>query len=225
VKQDFSGGDRHRKNKLVEASHTNKWGISRSTFERMLRKAKQFGILTIHHTTRKKGGYSHNVYVFHRIDGSPNNQLTDRSTLEKRTTPPTQTTKTDSEAIFIENKTKIRKDLRRTTLEELDYTYVPSYVPEEFVKTVRPFYSRAKEICQFWDRALIAHRSYIINTPIQYFIPVIIKAFKETVYQWKRKKVRTTFEAYFYGTVVGMMTVEVRRMVARGRTGRCWLEG
>lgn len=52
-------------------SATNKMndmgGISRSTFERMLRKAKQFGILQVVNTVKSNGkGKGHNVYVFQR---------------------------------------------------------------------------------------------------------------------------------------------------------------
>jgi hypothetical protein len=46
----------------------NGFGISRSTFERMLRKAKGFGILTVKNTVKPKGGKGHNVFVFNTID-------------------------------------------------------------------------------------------------------------------------------------------------------------
>jgi hypothetical protein len=46
----------------------NGFGISRSTFERMLRKAKNFGILTVKNTVKRKGGKGHNVFVFNTID-------------------------------------------------------------------------------------------------------------------------------------------------------------
>lgn len=46
----------------------NGFGISRSTFERMLRKAKDFGILTVKNTVKPKGGKGHNVFVFNTID-------------------------------------------------------------------------------------------------------------------------------------------------------------
>ncbi|MFJ7746945.1 hypothetical protein [Peribacillus sp. NPDC097295] len=42
----------------------NGYGVSRSTFERMLRKAKELGILSIENTAKAKGGKGHNVYIF-----------------------------------------------------------------------------------------------------------------------------------------------------------------
>ncbi|WP_227937635.1 hypothetical protein [Alkalihalobacillus deserti] len=68
--------------KLVQACQHTKGGISRSTFERMLRKARFLGILSNYRTKRAKGGYSHSVYVFHRFDTSKPSQLNERETLE-----------------------------------------------------------------------------------------------------------------------------------------------
>ncbi|WP_249924179.1 hypothetical protein [Bacillus cereus] len=48
---------------IVAATHNDTIGISRSTFERMLRKAKSFGMIEIHNTS-KRGYQAHNVYVF-----------------------------------------------------------------------------------------------------------------------------------------------------------------
>ncbi len=198
--------------KLVEAAQKEKGGISRSTFERMLRKIKQLGILTIHHTTRKKGGYSHSVYVFHRIDGTSSEKLTERQTSKEPIAATVQPSKEHGKTNKFEIKQK-DKDLRRISLDSLDYTYVPSYVPFEFTKTVRPFFDRAKEICQLWDRALIAYRSMKFDDPIEFFTPTIIKAFKETVYQYKRQKIKTEFNAYYYGTLTGLLIVEKRKVV------------
>lgn len=56
---------------FTKTSHENNngYGFSRSTFERMLKKAVKLGILTIHSTNKvTKGGKGHNVYVFNRYD-------------------------------------------------------------------------------------------------------------------------------------------------------------
>ncbi|MCT8140501.1 hypothetical protein H1D32_24190 [Anaerobacillus sp. CMMVII] len=210
--------------KLVEATQDKKGGISRSTFERMLRKAKQLGILSIHHTTREKGGFSHSVYIFHRFDGALTEKLTEREQTPTSTVPTVQRENSPTETNSFETKTKRIKDLRPITLEDLDYTYVPNYVPESFVKVVKPFYDRAKDICQLWDRALIAYRSQRLVDPIERFLPTIIKAFKALVYQWKHNKINTSFIQYYYGTVVGMLAVESRRIIAEHKINvRHWL--
>lgn len=202
--------------KLVQAAQQKKGGISRSTFERMLRKAKQLGFLSVHHTIRKKGGYSHSVYVFHRIDIASWDQLTEREQVEKPITLPVSTPKKHPETSSLETNTK-RKENRPLELEQLDFTYVPSYVPILFTNTVKPFYRTATEICQLWDRARIAYRSQRFTEPIDHFLPLITKAFKETVYQYKRKRIKTSFLAYYYGTVQGILAVEKRKQVSAQR--------
>ncbi|MFV8830579.1 hypothetical protein [Alkalihalobacterium sp. APHAB7] len=73
--------------KLVQACQDIKGGISRSTFERMLRKAKSLGIISIIHTVRETGGYAHSVYIFNRFDTPNQEQLTSRKN-EKKSQPP-----------------------------------------------------------------------------------------------------------------------------------------
>ncbi|OIJ12623.1 hypothetical protein BKP35_10575 [Anaerobacillus arseniciselenatis] len=212
--------------KLVEATQSSQGGVSRSTFERMLRKAKKLGIITVHHTTREKGGISHNVYVFHKIDGANHKKLTDRHKPQKQEPSTVPIIKKAEETIKIENKNIKEKHLRPINIESLDHTYVPSYVPEPFIKAVRPFFDRAKQICELWDRVLIAYRSMKFTAPVEHFLPTIIQAFKETVYKYKQGKVKTGFVPYFYGTLSGMLVAEKRRrIVASERTEWCgWLE-
>lgn len=51
----------------VIADDNNGIGISRSTFKRMLRKAKKLGLLTIYKTMKSNGYQGANIYVFNRI--------------------------------------------------------------------------------------------------------------------------------------------------------------
>ena len=63
--------------KAVAATHKdNLFGISRSTFDRMLRKAKKFNLVTVINQFRKNGYQKHNVYVFNRLEDliSPTNE-------------------------------------------------------------------------------------------------------------------------------------------------------
>lgn len=205
---------------LVKATHKhNEGGISRSTFERMLQKAKKLGILSIISTTRQKGGTSHNVYIFQPFDGASTKQLTEREIPQQTQTAvavePHQKTPeavNEFESNTKEKNKKTIQELRPKIQEELDYTYVPSYVPEPFIKTVKPFFTRAKEICQLWDRALIAYKSQKFHEPIKRFLPLIIKGFKETVYKYKQNRIKTSFVQYYYGTVCRMLADEARRI-------------
>ncbi|OLS37912.1 hypothetical protein BTR22_05220 [Alkalihalophilus pseudofirmus] len=72
---------------LVSATHKQKdqGGISRSTFERMLRKAKQIGLLVVNGTTKANGkGKGHNVYVFKRYFLSTIDVLKNRILMHKQ---------------------------------------------------------------------------------------------------------------------------------------------
>jgi hypothetical protein len=212
-----------RISKLVEATHQDYQGISRSTFERMIRKAKQLGFLSVHHTIRTKGGLSHNVYVFHRFDGAHKEKLTDRPERKNPVRATAQRENTATKTTLLEKKPKKNQDLRSIPIEQLDYTFVPSHVPTQFTKTVKPFFNQAKQICKLWDRALIAYRSMRFDEPIEWLLPIITKAFKETVYRFKQKKIKTEFNAYFYGTLSGLLVVEKRKLVAKKRGAIRWL--
>lgn len=64
---------------IVSATHENAFiGISRSSFERMLRKAIKIGMVTVHNTYKnnKKG---HNVYVFNDIEDKINEKQESKS--------------------------------------------------------------------------------------------------------------------------------------------------
>ncbi|WP_246141219.1 hypothetical protein [Bacillus marasmi] len=53
---------------MVKTIHddANGHGISRSTFKRMIKKAIELGLLTVHETTRKNGSQTSNLYIFNR---------------------------------------------------------------------------------------------------------------------------------------------------------------
>lgn len=53
----------------VSGTHQNGlFGVSRSSFERMLRKAKKLNLITVIHEKRKNKWQTHNVFVFNRVD-------------------------------------------------------------------------------------------------------------------------------------------------------------
>ncbi|WP_216830596.1 hypothetical protein [Alkalihalobacterium elongatum] len=215
--------------KLVAAAQAKTGSLSRSTFERMLRKAQKLGILTVHHTIRQKGGYSHNVYVFHRSDGANPQKLTARPTTENPTAASLPAEQNTPKALLLKTKKHKDQNLRQQrpssqqNLEALDHTFVPSYVPAPFVKLAKPFFPRAKDICTFWDRTMIAYRSLKFEQPIETLLPVIIQAFKETVYKYKQNTIRTSFLQYFYGTVVGKLVAEKRKIVCEEQPWGAWL--
>ncbi|WP_216829780.1 hypothetical protein [Alkalihalobacterium elongatum] len=225
--------------KLVQACQNTKGGISRSTFERMLRKAKALGIISTIHTIRETGGYAHNVYIFNRFDTTTNEKLTSRNNSRNPNLPIADKGKKQQETLLAETKTLKDKDLRQEKTvnkinpinkmmdtDELDHTYVPDFVPTPFIKAVHPFFKGAKEICGLWNRAQIAYRSACFpeTTCINSLLPTIVQAFKHTVFRYKQNRIKSSFIPYFYGTMSNMLTIEKRKMVAKATRWGQWLE-
>lgn len=55
--------------KAVASTHTSEViGVSRSTFDRMLRKARKLNLITVINTQKANNYQAHNIYVFNRVD-------------------------------------------------------------------------------------------------------------------------------------------------------------
>lgn len=212
---------------LVQACQQTSGGISRSTFQRMLTKAKSLGIISIIPTVRKKGGQSHNVYVFHPFDKANDTQLTKRKNGKNPLTRVDKGHKNTKETTLYKTNKIIYKKRRNDNIyiTKLDETYVPSYVPIQFVQAVKPFFPKATKICKLWDRARIAFRASRFSplTSMESFLPQIIQTFKQTIYQYKRNRIRTTFIQYYYGAMAVMFSVEKRKIVAEKTGAPLWL--
>jgi hypothetical protein len=166
---------------INEEYHDN--GISRSTFKRMILKAKEIGILTTHETERKNGSQSSNLYVFNRF---PSNEPPKEEKLNRlnKTINPSKT-----------NNQKIKK--RTETPPELDHTFVSDRVPQDFVQLVKYFYSDAKTIEEYWKMAKIAAYRNICEEKTE-VLEIAIQSFKQLVNKIKTTKVKNPI-AYFYG--------------------------
>src|SRR5690606_18086202 len=58
-----------RLQKAVAATHQDEmFGVSRRTFDRMLRKARKLNLITVINQARKNKWQKHNVYVFNRLE-------------------------------------------------------------------------------------------------------------------------------------------------------------
>jgi hypothetical protein len=225
---------------LVSACSTKQGGISRATFVRMLRKAKSTGFLKIHKTYRTHGGFAHNVFVFHPIDVPAETQMTHREETgipsESKVDPKQSATESMNLFSNLQNKDlNIRQEKNVNTtsqpsasspqLQDLDYTFVPGNVPKEFIQTVKPFYDKAAEIYSFWHKALSVYKKFNFQSPLESLTPMVIDAFKTTVFHYKLQAIKTRFTQYFYGTLRAMFSAEKRREhVNRFRPDYNWLD-
>lgn len=66
---DISGVAWCKLQSAVAGTHQDEtFGVSRATFDRMLRKAKKLNLITVINQVRKNNWQKHNVYVFNRLD-------------------------------------------------------------------------------------------------------------------------------------------------------------
>ncbi|PAE26187.1 hypothetical protein [Bacillus sp. 7894-2] len=154
-------------------------GISRSTFKRMIAKAAEIGIFTVHETERKNGSQSSNLYVFNRFPKSE----------------PPKKDKLDHPNKTI-NLSKTNKNQKITKRNEtvLDHTFTSDRVPQSFISTVKYFFSEAKQIEEFWRMASLA--AYKNNCELS--SETAIHSFKQLIRKMKTSTIAKPV-AYFYG--------------------------
>jgi N-acetylglutamate synthase-like GNAT family acetyltransferase len=160
-------------------------GISRSTFKRMILKAKELGILTIYETERKNGSQSSNLYSFNRFPQSEPPE-------SKKLNQPKETNN-----LLKTNIQKINK--RNEAPIELDHTFVSDKVPQAFVQTVKYFFSDAKTIEEYWHMVQIAAFGFECKQQTEDVLEIAIQSFKQLIRKLKSTKQVAKPIAFFYG--------------------------
>jgi hypothetical protein len=182
----------------------NGFGISRSTFERMLRKAKDFGILTVKNTQKSKGGKGHNVYIFNKIDVLREKNLTHCEEVSNPCESKDGQTKKETEtSILLE--TNNNKNIHKRKELHLDSTFTASYVPNEFVQAVKPFFNHADTIEDLWKSVYLDTRAIKNIIDPELITYTAIGAFKQAIRAYKKGIIRTTLAAFFTGVFKNLM--------------------
>ena len=160
-------------------------GISRSTFKRMILKAKELGILTIYETERKNGSQSSNLYSFNRFPQSE---------------PPKAKKLDQPKETNILLKTNIQENNKRNEAPmELDHTFVSDKVPQTFVQLVKYFFSDAKTIEEYWHMVQIAAFRFECDQNTEDVLAIAIQSFKQLIRKLKSTKQVVKPIAFFYG--------------------------
>ncbi|MCR6846288.1 helix-turn-helix domain-containing protein [Bacillus sp. IBL03825] len=205
-------------------------GISARTVQRVLKILEDFEVLARHKTIRKegklRGGNGHNVYVLlknYSVIPNVPAEMSQGESAENPINSKVSDTKLDKEAEFSEshpleefkNELNVKetspRESKKIELEELDETFTPENVPNQFRDTVAPYFRSANKIYKLYHRVLIAYKRSKIDKPIEHVIDRAIQAFKETVFAQKSNKIKNTFEGYFYRVLESKLTVERRR--------------
>lgn len=169
---------------LVAATHADTIGISRSTFERMLRKAKALGFIEVHNTS-KRGYQAHNVYIFMPFP-------TKEVGLSKNIDVPNKTVNPSESINLLINK---RID------DTLGYTYVSNKVPKRFAELVGCFFDDATIIEEYYHMYRIS--TYWLETVYDddTLLSVGLDSFKQMIRAFKLNKIRKNPYAYYYGVL------------------------
>lgn len=178
-------------------------GISRSTFKRMIVKAKEYGILTVYETERKNGSQTSNLYIFNRFPKNEPpkqkkmNQLNKTINLSK--TLQKDIKKRSEDPIIENNKNESFQSDKPSQKEDLDYTYTNDSVPKAFVNVVKYFFSDAKTIEEYWHLTKITAYRNNREQEKEQVLEYSIHSFKQLVNKLKTSAtVRNPF-AYYYG--------------------------
>jgi hypothetical protein len=166
-------------------------GISRSTFKRMIIKAKDFGIFSIYETERKNGSQSSNLYSFNRFPTSepPNAKKLDH---------PKETNNL--------LKTNNQKNNKRNEAPiEFDYTFVSDKVPQTFVQLVKYFFTDAKTIEEYWHMVQIAAFRFECDQNTEDVLAIAIQSFKQLVRKLKSTKLVVKPIAFFFGILTNKL--------------------
>ncbi|MDF2039854.1 hypothetical protein P2R12_23210 [Cytobacillus oceanisediminis] len=203
---------------IVSATHEKDGaGISRSTFKRMVSKAKEFGLLQVHETERKNGSQSANVYVFNRFESV--SELSSEAGFE----PP------EGEKLNHQNKTdnpfktnnknnkKRTEDVSSSTkLEEpLNASFVSERVPSDFVSLVKYFFDDAKQIEEYWKLVKISAYKNKVTGDILY---IALQAFRTLIRKLKFNKVTNTYGFYF-----GILNRKFKRLFLEQSLDGWWI--
>jgi predicted transcriptional regulator len=204
-------------------------GKSVRTVQRALKTLEEYGIIkripTIRTNGKHKGGNGHNVYVIQPVENVkelPSDMppvtpaMSPRQVATNADVSSAQTAQKPAETMLRETlHSRLNKKDDITSAPTLDESFTPDIVPEEFVKTVAPFFRSADTIFELYRRVLIAYRRSKLDKPLEDVIGTVIKAFKQTVFAQKRGRIRTTFNGYFYRILETMLAVERRREVSK----------
>ncbi|WP_241737869.1 hypothetical protein [Anoxybacillus flavithermus] len=190
---------------LVSACHEKGQEISRSTFERMLRKAKKFGLLIVYNTTKENGKQSHNVYVFQRYQSQI---VSDSSTIDVAESAKIDGAYKTNNLLETNNHLNKRNDNVQKE-NKLDGSYTSKRVPVEFRDLVKYFFDDAKTIEEFWK--IITIQTYYLSYYTQQDrLELALDSFKQLIRSIKfGRKVHNIF-GYYWGIVGAILDREYK---------------
>lgn len=173
---------------LKRATIAGHLGVSEKTITRSMKRLEENGIIQRVSTIRKRGGRGYDIVIIRPVSDQVSRRV------------PSQSPRHDKPSLELEQveTTNNHNDyVAEPSLNELDASYTPSNIPEDFVKAAAPFF-RAKEITALWKRVSIAYNKNAVDAPLYELTGEVINVFKTSVFAYKNGSIRKSFFAYFY---------------------------
>ncbi|OXS67231.1 hypothetical protein [Priestia filamentosa] len=186
---------------IVKATHEGTVGISRSTFKRMLKKAQEMNLLTVHHTFNY-GKQGHSVYVFNPYQSM--NQQQDVSISES--IEPLQQEQIEPLENYTSLKTNNINNKERSS-DRLDKKYTSSNVPKEFTDLAGCYYDDYKVIEELYKCVKLSTRYYSYYTQSDR-TELACNAFRQLIRNIKQGKGVKNIYGYFWGILNRIMDNE-----------------
>jgi hypothetical protein len=194
---------------IVSATHNNNFGISRSSFKRMLLKAQEMSLITIHHTFNN-GKQGHSVYVFNCYQSTKESNLNSLQDLieplQREQIGPAETSN-----LFKTNNLNIniRKD------------NVIKGIPIEFSSLVMAYGYTPRETIELWKcvRNLTQHYNEFIEDYVDYYAGLDkcwlgIRTFKQCIVNMKLGYYIRNIYGYFYKVCEQFLNAEWKMLIA-----------
>ena len=195
-------------------------GKSVSTVRRAIRALVNAGIIEkIAQTRAKMGGDGANIYVIKPIDHANEHAgMNMRDDVEK----PQNTVANDSNREVKEDPVKEASNNGYSTYvpDVLDASFTPDSVSSEFKRVAARFWNDAERIDELWQKAIMAHRSLGLN---DIYENVAVDSLKQAVYALKHRRIRGSFDGYYYGILIQKIAAYHRARVAEERGFYDWV--
>ncbi|PEB82846.1 transcriptional regulator [Bacillus cereus] len=179
-------------------------GYSKRTVQRALKRLSELGIITrIEQKRAKSGGYGAFICVINPFECHL--KLSSCKEVESPCEKEAEEQAKENETII--SKANLQELNKRN---DLDVSYLNnSHIPTEFINTVKPFISSAKEVYSLWGKVVLAQKKYAPS--LTDYTKIAIQAFKQSVFAKKMKRIRKDFKGYLFGVLSNMLSIEQRR--------------
>lgn len=127
--------------------------------------------------------------------------------------PADVTHKTTPKPLKQEIKEQERKDACESAF-RYDYTFVSATVPQAFVNGVAPFFRDADEVYRLWGRLKLAAKHSGMADYLHDHIDDSVKTFKEAIYAYKNRHIKSDIYGYLYGAWRNATAVLARKIHA-----------